>query len=119
VLVKSVIYGMTVYLVEKYKLEQIKHAFEKENVTMASIVTVMLKDLLKVYTQKDFPKNIRCLLLGGGAVPESLLKKVEKQNLPLFQSYGMTETTSQIATINGNDYKEKIGSSGKPLFPAE
>src|SRR5699024_12444160 len=51
--------------------------------------------------------------------PETLLKKVKEKELPLFQSYGMTETSSQIVTINADNALENVGSSGKALFPAQ
>src|SRR5699024_3682184 len=44
---------------------------------------------------------------------------VEEKNIPLFQSYGMTETSSQIVTLSNDDALRKLGSSGKPLFPAQ
>src|SRR5699024_4802634 len=38
---------------------------------------------------------------------------------PVVQSYGMTETSSQIVTLSSRDALFKLGSSGKPLFPAQ
>src|SRR5699024_11944176 len=70
-------------------------------------------------TFEPLPEKVRCLLLGGSSVPETLLKKVKEKELPLFQSYGMTETSSQIVTINADNALEKVGSSGKALFPAQ
>src|SRR5699024_5808479 len=58
-------------------------------------------------------------LLGGGSVPETLLNKAKDKKIPLFQSYGMTETSSQIATLSPTDNIRKVGSAGKPLMPAE
>lgn len=78
----------------------------------------MLRDFLEALGESELPDHVRCLLLGGGAVPEPLLEKVSVKQLPLFQSYGMTETSSQIVTLSANDALDKIGSSGKPLFPA-
>src|SRR5699024_3246355 len=42
-----------------------------------------------------------------------------EKRVPLIQSYGLTETTSQVATLSAADAAKKSGSSGKPLFPAE
>src|SRR5699024_11832786 len=88
------------------------------DLTSASIVTVMLRDLLQELEGAALPDHVRCLLLGGGAVPAPLLQQVKKHQLPLFQSYGMTETSSQIVTLSEEDSLRKIGSSGKALFPA-
>src|SRR5699024_11282001 len=52
-------------------------------------------------------------------VPETLLNKAKDKKIPLFQSYGMTETSSQIATLSPTDNIRKLGSAGKPLMHAE
>src|SRR5699024_4717980 len=45
--------------------------------------------------------------------------KAKDKKIPLFQSYGRTETRSQIATLSPTDNIRKLGSAGKPLMPAE
>jgi len=39
--------------------------------------------------------------------------------MPVLQTYGMTETASQAATLPPHDALRKLGSAGKPLFPVE
>src|SRR5699024_9116855 len=58
-------------------------------------------------------------LLGGGPAPKPLLETAKMKNMPVFQSYGMTETTSQIVTLSPKDALEKIRTAGKSLFPAQ
>src|SRR5699024_9149147 len=48
-----------------------------------------------------------------------LLNKAKDKKIPLFHSYGMTETSSQIATLSTTDNIRKLGSAGKPLMPEE
>ena len=36
--------------------------------------------------------------------------------IPVLQTYGMTETSSQTATLSAADAIRKMGSAGKPLF---
>src|SRR5699024_10489977 len=76
ILIRSVIYGMEVYLMEKYKPKHLPQAFTEKDVTLASIVTVMLRDLLEELNGAALPEQVRCLLLGGGAVPAPLLQQV-------------------------------------------
>src|SRR5699024_6776088 len=90
-----------------------------KRITIDYFVTYMLKDLFDLLTSEPLPEKVRCLLLGGSSVPETLLKKVKEKELPLLQSYGMTETSSQIVTINADNALEKVGSSAKALFPAQ
>lgn len=118
-LVKSVIYGMTVFMMEKYDREIVYEAMKNRKITIVSFVTLMLKNYIEDNKGESFPSNVRCILLGGGSVPSVLLDEVEKKSIPLFQSYGMTETTSQIVTLSEQDARQKLGASGKALFPAD
>ncbi|GGJ99673.1 2-succinylbenzoate--CoA ligase [Lentibacillus kapialis] len=119
ILLRSVIYGIPVFMLEKYDKHQFHEALMKKGVTIASVVTMMLRDLISQLGDDRYPETLRCLLLGGGPAPESLLEKAKDYQIPVFQSYGMTETSSQIVTLSPGKALEKIGSSGKPLFPAQ
>ncbi|MFB4169250.1 o-succinylbenzoate--CoA ligase [Virgibacillus sp. JSM 102003] len=119
IFIKSVIYGMPVYLVEKYDKKSVHDAIMSKGVTIVSVVTLMLRELVEYLGDQLFPDTFRCVLLGGGPAPKSLLEQAKLRNVPVFQSYGMTETSSQIVTLSPKDALEKIGSSGKPLFPAQ
>ncbi len=59
------------------------------------------------------------MLLGGGPAPIHLLEQCKQKGIPVFQSYGMTETSSQIVTLAPEYSLEKIGSAGKALFPSQ
>jgi O-succinylbenzoic acid--CoA ligase len=79
----------------------------------------MVKKLLELPGSEQYPETFRCMLLGGGPAPKPLLETAKEKHVPVFQSYGMTETASQIVTLSPQDALEKIGSAGKPLFPAQ
>lgn len=119
ILIRSVMYGMTVFFMEQYNVTTVKRALFDYRVTIASLVTLMLQQLIDEIGDDQLPDHVRCILLGGGSVPEPLLKCVEAKNIPLFQSYGMTETSSQIVTLSERYAREKLGSAGKPLLPAQ
>ncbi|SET33443.1 2-succinylbenzoyl-CoA synthetase [Oceanobacillus limi] len=116
---KSVIYGMSVLLFEKFDEKQVHHAIMNRGVTMVSVVTVMVQRLLEELGKESYPSKFRCMLLGGGPAPRPLLEKAKEKEIPIFQSYGMTETSSQIVTLSPTDALEKLGSAGKPLVPAQ
>src|SRR5699024_1295284 len=113
------IYCMSVYFMEKYEKHLLHEALVEKGVTIASLVTVMLKDVLEKIGEAQFPSTVRCILLGGGSVPKNMLDAVKEKQVPLFQSYGMTETSSQIVTLSKEDVSRKLGSAGKPLFTAD
>lgn len=119
ILIRSVLYGIPAFVMEKYEATLFYEVIRNKKITIVSIVTLMLKQLLQQLGEAAMPVHVRCLLLGGGSVPEHLLQQVKAKQLPLFQSYGMTETSSQIVTLSATDALRKLGSSGKPLFPAQ
>ncbi|WHF26168.1 o-succinylbenzoate--CoA ligase [Bacillus altitudinis] len=114
---KSVIYGMTVVLHQKFDVDEVKNAIEQHRVTMLSVVQTMLSRLLSGL--EECPSSLRCLLLGGGPAPYAMLQESKEKGFPVFQSYGMTETCSQIVTLAPEFSVEKLGSAGKPLFGCE
>lgn len=118
-MLKGIIYGMPIYLLEKFDVKDVHDAIMYKQVTIASVVTVMLQRLLSYLGEDSYPEAFRCMLLGGGPAPESLLLQTKAKQIPVFQSYGMTETASQIVTLSPRDALRKIGSAGKPLFPAQ
>lgn len=119
ILFKSVIYGMPVYLMESFEPEKVHDALMNNDITMISVVTVMLQRLLEKLDNESYPEKLRCVLLGGGPAPKPMLEQAQKKGVPVFQSYGLTETSSQIVTLSSQDALRKIGSAGKPLVPAQ
>jgi O-succinylbenzoic acid--CoA ligase len=59
------------------------------------------------------------MLLGGGPASLPLLEECVAKDIPVYQTYGMTETSSQIVTLAPEDSIRKLGSAGKPLFPSQ
>ncbi|MDN6111967.1 MAG: o-succinylbenzoate--CoA ligase [Tetragenococcus halophilus] len=118
-LFKSVIYGMPIYLMTSFEPEKVHEALMKNHITMISVVTVMLQRLLEQMATERYPEQLRCVLLGGGPAPKPVLEQARKKEVPVFQSYGLTETSSQIVTLSPQDALRKIGSAGMPLVPAQ
>ncbi|WP_070120385.1 o-succinylbenzoate--CoA ligase [Bacillus marinisedimentorum] len=119
ILMKSVIYGMSVVIHDQFDPQKVHCSLIQDRVTMISVVSVMLAQVLEELGKDRYPEHLRCVLLGGGPAPKSLLEKSRDKRIPVFQTYGMTETASQIATLSPEYALEKLGSAGKPLFPAE
>lgn len=118
-LMKSVIYGMPIYLMKKFDESVVHDAIMHRQITIISVVTVMLQRLYDRLGRDKYPSTLRCFLLGGGPAPKVLLEKAKAKGIPVFQSYGMTETTSQIATLSPQDALEYVGSAGQALLPAQ
>lgn len=118
-LIKNVIYGMRILFVPKYDPDFIHEALQTKGVTIISVVSKMLMDLLERLKNDMYPKSLRCVLLGGGPAPLPLLETCVAKEIPVYQTYGMTETASQICTLSSDYMLSKVGSAGKPLFSCQ
>lgn len=88
---------------------------QKENIQFTSLIPTQLFDLVKNDCLP--PSSLKGILIGGDHLNTELKKDALKKNWPLFETYGMTETCSQIATSkvnevppfeNGEDYLEVL-----------
>jgi O-succinylbenzoic acid--CoA ligase len=79
----------------------------------------MLERMLSQRNDRPYPSTLRCVLLGGGPAPLPLLERALAAGAPVVQTYGLTETASQVATLSPQDARRKMGSAGKPLFGAQ
>lgn len=118
ILVRSVLYGMTVRLYERFEVEQVTDEIVNGTVTRMSVVSVMLSQILTQLEKinEAVHPSFQTMLAGGGSVPIDYLQRANRYGLPLLQTYGMTETSSQTATLSASDAMRKVGSAGKPLF---
>jgi fatty-acyl-CoA synthase len=57
--------------------------------------------------------------VGGAPMPVPLLKVWEERGVALQQGYGMTETSPAVLTLDREDARRKVGSSGKPVLHTE
>jgi o-succinylbenzoate---CoA ligase len=119
ILMKSIIYGMKIVLHEKFDIETVITDINNELVTIMSVVSTTLNRIIEHLKEEKLPEFFRCMLLGGGPASLALLNKCVDKGIPVFQTYGMTETSSQIVTLAPEDSLRKLGSAGKPLFPAQ
>ncbi|NAW45105.1 o-succinylbenzoate--CoA ligase, partial [Salmonella sp. gx-f4] len=75
-----------------------------------SVVGTMLQRMVTSLNGQGYHEKFRCMLLGGGPAPRPLLEACAEKGIPVFQSYGMTETSSQIVTLAPEDSIRKLGS---------
>ncbi|MBA4537409.1 o-succinylbenzoate--CoA ligase [Bacillus aquiflavi] len=119
ILIRGVIYGITVVLHESFDEKAANDAIIHDRVTIMSVVSTMLVKMVDHLKDQSYPAYFRCMLLGGGPAPRTLLETCAKKQIPVFQTYGMTETASQIVTLAPEYSLSKLGSAGKPLFLAQ
>ncbi|KGR87745.1 o-succinylbenzoate--CoA ligase [Lysinibacillus odysseyi] len=118
ILMRSLLYGMHVRLYEKFDAASCATEIAEGSVTRMSAVAVTLERILSYMEERGMKAhpNFQSILAGGGPVPVDYLRRADKLHLQVVQTYGMTETSSQTATLSSEDAMEKAGSAGKPLF---
>ena len=118
IVVKSLLYGMKIRLYEKFDALKCAEEISAGRVTKMSVVAVTLENIVSKMEQLQMTAhpNFTTMLAGGGPVPVEYLKRASMLNLPVAQTYGMTETSSQTATLTNEDALTHLGSAGKPLF---
>ena len=99
VLLRSAIYGTTAVIEPEFDVDRVRALLEGGDVTLASFVPTMVRRLREAGWQSA--PRLRAALVGGGPVPRDLLEWAAERGLPLLQTYGMTETASQIVTAAG------------------
>lgn len=121
IIIRGLIYGMTVRLVEKFRAEELERILANETVTIMSVVPFMLKNLIQQQnkTNTHYNSAFRCMLLGGGTIDRETLEACLQRSIPVVQCYGMTETCSQIVALRSADALLKLGSVGQPLFSTQ
>ena len=111
ILMRSLYNGTAVTILPKYDEAQVLKLIESENINMMSLVPTILTQLEPSITHH----KLRVILLGGEFIPMALIDACEEKSLPIYKTYGMTETFSQSVTFSVLDYPHKRDSVGKPL----
>lgn len=119
ILLRSAIYGIPAVVQAGFDPAAVNQAIDQQGVTIVSVVSAMLQRMLDQRGEHPYPASLRCVLLGGGPAPAPLLEACRQRGVPVVQTYGLTETASQVATLPPADALRKFGSSGKPLLPTE
>jgi o-succinylbenzoate---CoA ligase len=114
ILLRSAIYGTTVVLQPSFDAMHVNDALRKEGATLLSVVATMLRRMLDA-DNESYPPTVRAVLVGGGPVAEDVLRRALARGLPVVQTYGLAEATSQVATLAPVDALTHLGSAGRPL----
>ena len=111
ILMRSLYNGTAITILPKYDEAKVLELIEAEKINMMSLVPTILTQLEPKITHH----TLRVILLGGEFIPMALIDACEKKSLPIYKTYGMTETFSQSVTFSVLDYPYKRDSVGKPL----
>ena len=113
IVMRSVVYGTTAVLHDGFDVDRVAASLEGDGITVVSLVATMLNRLLEADADLSGP---RAILIGGGPVPKEPLEEAIGRGATVVQTYGLTETCSQVTTLAPADAKRKLGSAGRPLL---
>lgn len=111
ILMRSLYNGTAMTIMESYDEEQVLQYIHDGRINMMSLVPTILKKLEPCITHHQ----LRVILLGGEFIPRPLVDVCVAKQLPIYKTYGMTETFSQSVTMPVLSNLNKLDSVGKPL----
>lgn len=101
VLVRSVCSRWPLRIYERFDAARVLADAVEHHASHISVVDKMLQDLVDV--EEELPAEERalaqydCVLLGGGPLNAKTVGRAQRARASLYASYGMTETSSQVA----------------------
>ncbi|MFT4947797.1 MAG: O-succinylbenzoic acid--CoA ligase [Natronomonas sp.] len=110
---RSALYGTELVVQPEFEAEATAAVLDSADITGVSLVPTQLSRLLDVGLSAP---ALRTVLLGGAPASESLLDRASDADIPVYPTYGLTETASQVATARPADLHEHPGTVGQPLF---
>ncbi|MFC7187039.1 o-succinylbenzoate--CoA ligase [Halorubrum yunnanense] len=114
---RSALYGTTLVLRGGFDPGGTADDIDTYDVTGVSLVPTMLKRMLD--SRGTLSDTLRVVLLGGAPASDELLERCRDYSVPVYPTYGMTESASQIATATPRQTRDRIGTVGRPLFGTE
>lgn len=111
IIMRTLYNGTSATIMSKFDEAKVLELIHENEVNMISLVPTMLQRMIEQLT----PNHLRLILLGGEFIPQPLINKALALKLPVYKTYGMTESFSQSVTFNILNFPEKISSVGYPL----
>ena len=111
IILRTLYNGTRATIREKFSEQVVLDALETEAVTIVSLVPTVLQRIV----ERIQAPTLRAILLGGEFIPMPLLQECVQRNLPVYKTYGMSETFAQSTTFNVQKYPHKLASVGYPL----
>ena len=110
---RSLLSGSSVVIPSKNK--SLIQNLEKNQITHLSLVPTQLQRILKTDKGSNSLREMKLILLGGSAIPESLMEQSSRLGLKLKTTYGSTEMASQVATSSPVKTKKGWLATGEVL----
>jgi o-succinylbenzoate---CoA ligase len=107
-LVRGMVLGLDLTIIEPNSnpLENVQN----QTFDFAAFVPLQLQNIIKNKNQVEILNKMKAIIVGGAAVNEVLEEEIQKLQVPVYSTYGMTETVSHIAIrkLNGSGKSENF-----------
>lgn len=98
VIVRSFLNANPFMLYEHFDAARVLEDARMEGATHISVVDRMLQEMIKAdRASGDSLRDYTCILIGGGPLNAQTMERARVRGARIYASYGMTETSSQIA----------------------
>ncbi|ELZ00943.1 class I adenylate-forming enzyme family protein [Natrialba asiatica] len=111
--IRSTLYGTTAVVQRTFDDRATARAMDEFGITGVSLVPTMCKRLLDAGWEP--PESLRFVLLGGAPASTEFIERCREASVPVYPTYGMTETASQITTATPTEATAHEGTVGQPL----
>ena len=116
-IVRSTQYGTTVVTQPEFTAKGTIATLESQDATLVSLVPTMVKRMLDRGWEPS--EKLRVALVGGAPTPPALVEDALDAGVPLYPTFGTTETSSQVATATPAQSARHPGIVGHPLFEVD
>lgn len=114
---RTALYGTALVVHQGFDPASVAAAARGNAATGISLVPMMLERLFE--TEETLGSDLRFVLLGGAPAEPELIEECEARDVPVYPTYGMTETASQITTATPEEAFTHRGTVGRPLLGTE
>ncbi len=111
--IRTPLYGTTLVVQEEFDATGTADALAQTGATGVSLVPTQLRRLLADGWEPA--STLETVLLGGAPAGEDLLERALDAGVPVYPSYGLTETASQVATARPEQVRSAPETVGQPL----
>jgi acyl-CoA synthetase (AMP-forming)/AMP-acid ligase II len=111
----SLLAGSAVIIAKRFSRQQFWLWIERYQITWASIVPTIVAMLLETEKPAFLPGSLRFVRTGSAALPPAnLLAFEERFDIPVIETYGLSEAASQVVANPIPPGLHKPGSAGRP-----
>lgn len=98
IVTRSLIARTAISFAPKFSAKAYVESWDRDKVTLSSIVPTMLIKVLEECPQWRPGKNFKTFLVGGAPTSEKIRREAFDRGFPLIMTYGMTETASNVVS---------------------